>query len=113
MAQRLQAELSGRLKKFALTLHPEEARLIDSGQRAMKNRAPRTGKPDTFNLLASNISAGVRMPVVRAVGIGTTETERLRTSLKLDRRFRLNVNGPPASLSVALFIRFHFRLGSL
>src|SRR3569833_516762 len=45
-------DLTKRLDKFGLTLHPEKTRLIEFGRFAIKRRAKRgLGKPETFNFL--------------------------------------------------------------
>ena len=51
-AVRLQRELTQRLEKFALKLHPEKTRLLEFGRFAESNRAQRgEGKPETFAFL--------------------------------------------------------------
>lgn len=51
-AERLSRELSERLGKFGLRLHPEKTRLIEFGRYARERRAERgLGKPDTFDFL--------------------------------------------------------------
>ena len=51
-AQRMQAELRERLKKFNLELSEEKTRLIEFGRFAAANRAQRgQAKPETFNFL--------------------------------------------------------------
>jgi group II intron reverse transcriptase/maturase len=51
-AERLLAELRGRLAKFSLELHPEKTRLIEFGPHAARNRKARgEGKPETFTFL--------------------------------------------------------------
>lgn len=51
-AQRFQAALAERLRRFALELHPEKTRLIQFGRYAALNRQERgEGKPETFDFL--------------------------------------------------------------
>ena len=51
-AEKFQRELTERLEKFNLELHPEKTRLIEFGRYAEHNRAERgLGKPETFNFL--------------------------------------------------------------
>jgi hypothetical protein len=51
-ARRYLDEMSERLGKFALTLHPEKTRLIEFGRFAAERRERRgLGKPETFNFL--------------------------------------------------------------
>jgi group II intron reverse transcriptase/maturase len=51
-AERFRSELSERLGKFNLELHPEKTRLLEFGRFAAEDRAKRgQGKPETFNFL--------------------------------------------------------------
>jgi len=51
-AERFRAELSERMGRFGLELHPEKTRLIEFGRFAADNRRDRgEGKPETFNFL--------------------------------------------------------------
>ena len=51
-AKRFLADLSRRLERFALKLHPQKTRLVEFGRFAARNRARRgLGKPETFNFL--------------------------------------------------------------
>src|SRR5690349_12053207 len=51
-ARRFLDEMRGRLKEFALSLHPEKTRLIEFGRYAASNRKRRgLGKPETFTFL--------------------------------------------------------------
>ena len=51
-ADQLRAELTERMKKFNLELHPEKTRLLEFGPYAIQNRQRRgEGKPETFNFL--------------------------------------------------------------
>jgi group II intron reverse transcriptase/maturase len=51
-AQRFRAELTERMRKFNLELHPEKTRLLEFGPFAINNRYERgEGKPETFNFL--------------------------------------------------------------
>ena len=51
-ADQFRAELSERMKKFNLELHPEKTRLLEFGPFAILNRQRRgEGKPETFNFL--------------------------------------------------------------
>jgi len=51
-ARRFLTDLRKRLKKFALTLHPDKTRLIEFGRFAAANRSRRgLGKPETFDFL--------------------------------------------------------------
>src|ERR1700694_4257229 len=51
-AMRFWAELTERMRKFHLELHPEKTRLLEFGPYAINNRQKRgEGKPETFNFL--------------------------------------------------------------
>jgi group II intron reverse transcriptase/maturase len=51
-AEQFRAELTERMKKFHLELHPEKTRLLEFGPYAIQNRQKRgEGKPETFNFL--------------------------------------------------------------
>jgi RNA-directed DNA polymerase len=51
-AERFQIDLKERLAKFALSPHPEKARLLEFGRYAAGRRAERgQGKPETFDFL--------------------------------------------------------------
>jgi len=56
-ADQFRAELTERMKKFHLELHPEKTRLLEFGPFAIDDRRKREeGKPETFNFLASRTS---------------------------------------------------------
>jgi group II intron reverse transcriptase/maturase len=51
-ADQFRAELTERMRKFNLELHPEKTRLLEFGPFAIQNRQRRgEGKPETFNFL--------------------------------------------------------------
>jgi len=51
-AEQFRAELTARMRKFNLELHPEKTRLLEFGPFAIQNRQRRgEGKPETFNFL--------------------------------------------------------------
>src|SRR5205809_147381 len=51
-ADQFRAELTERMRKFNLALHPEKTRLLEFGPFAIQNRQRRgEGKPETFNFL--------------------------------------------------------------
>jgi len=51
-ADQFRAELTERMRKFKLELHPEKTRLLEFGPFAINNRQRRgEGKPETFNFL--------------------------------------------------------------
>jgi hypothetical protein len=55
-ADQFRAELTERMKKFNLKLHPEKTRLLEFGPFAIDNRQRRgERKPETFNFLGWEI----------------------------------------------------------
>ena len=91
-ARMFQIELSQRLAKFGLKLHPEKTRLIEFGRFAAANRKERgAGKPETFDFLGfTHICGGKRKDgkfTVRRKTIG----KRLREKVK-DVRIILKCN---------------------
>jgi len=51
-AKRFWAELTERMRKFDLELHPEKTRLLEFGSFAIRDRQWRgEGRPETFNFL--------------------------------------------------------------
>jgi RNA-directed DNA polymerase len=51
-AEQFRAELTERMKKFNLELHPDKTRLLEFGPYAIDQRKRRgEGKPETFNFL--------------------------------------------------------------
>src|SRR5215472_9231947 len=82
-ARRFLDEMRERLKKFALTLHPEETRLIEFGRFAVERRKSRgLGKPETFNFLGFTFICGKtragKFQIKRK-----TRRDRMRTRLKM------------------------------
>jgi RNA-directed DNA polymerase len=76
-AERFLAEMRELVEKFALSLHPCKARLIEFGCHAAIDRASRDlGKPKTFNLLASPTSAAAPVEVPSSCNAGRSETGR-------------------------------------
>lgn len=58
-ARRFLDELRERLRKFALSLHPDKTRLIEFGRQATRRRAQRgLGKPETFEFLGFTFICG-------------------------------------------------------
>ncbi len=55
-AGQFRAELSERMRKFNLELHPEKTRLLEFGPHAIDQRQGRgEGKPETFNFLGFSV----------------------------------------------------------
>jgi len=82
-ARRFLDEMRERLKKFALTLHPEKTRLIEFGRFAVERRKRRgLGKPETFNFLGFTFICGTtqtgKFQIKRK-----TRRDRMRVKLKM------------------------------
>src|SRR6266704_5673568 len=82
-AEQFWAELTERLRKFALELHPDKTRLLEFGPFAVVNRKRRgEGKPETFNFLGFTHICGKK----RSNGMFTvyrrTMSKRRRAKLK-------------------------------
>jgi RNA-directed DNA polymerase len=82
-ARRFLDEMRERLKKFALTLHPEKTRLIEFGRFAAERRKRRgLGKPETFNFLGFTFICGTtragKFQIKRR-----TRRDRMRAKLKM------------------------------
>jgi group II intron reverse transcriptase/maturase len=82
-ARRFLDEMCERLRKFALTLHPEKTRLIEFGRFAVERRNRRgLGKPETFNFLGFTFICGKtragKFQIKRK-----TRRDRMRAKLKM------------------------------
>ena len=82
-ARRFLDEMRERLRKFALTLHPEKTRLIEFGRFAAERRKWRgLGKPETFNFLGFTFICGKtragKFQIKRK-----TRADRMRAKLKM------------------------------
>ena len=82
-ARRFLDEMRERLKKFALTLHPEKTRLIEFGRFAAERRKRcGLGKPETFNFLGFTFICGKtragKFQIKRK-----TRRDRMRAKLKM------------------------------
>jgi len=81
-AERFRADLDGRLRTFALSLHPDKTRLIEFGRFAASKRKKRgLGKPDTFTFLGfTHICAKTRNGKFQLRR--KTQRKRMRAKLK-------------------------------
>ena len=82
-ARRFLDEMRERLRKFALSLHPEKTRLIEFGRFAAERRQRRgLGKPETFNFLGFTFICGKtragKFQIKRK-----TRADRMRAKLKM------------------------------
>ncbi|MFZ5786395.1 MAG: group II intron reverse transcriptase/maturase [Acidobacteriota bacterium] len=82
-AERFRMELSERLAKFHLELHPEKTRLLEFGPFAAENRRKRgQGKPETFNFLGFTHICGKKRSNGRFTVRRKTIRKRLQAKLK-------------------------------
>src|SRR5271167_266961 len=81
-AERFRAELSERMQKFSLELHPEKTRLLEFGPFAAENRKRRgEGKPETFNFLGFTHICGKKRSDGRFTVLRQTIRKRLQAKL--------------------------------
>src|SRR6267378_5071015 len=81
-AERFRAELTERMRKFNLALHPEKTRLLEFGPFAINNRQRRReGKPETFSFLFFT-HIGVKK---RSNGMYTVLRQTIRKRLQAKR----------------------------
>jgi hypothetical protein len=82
-ARRFLDEMRERLRKFALSLHPEKTRLIEFGRFAAERRKRRgLGKPETFNFLGFTFICG-RTRQDKFQIKRKTRRDRMRAKLKM------------------------------
>jgi len=94
-AERCLRELTGRMQKFGLTLHPEKTRLMEFGRFAATNRQRRgEGKPETFNFLGfTHCSGKTRSGAFKVVRI--TIAKRMRATLRaIKEKLRKKMHEP-------------------
>jgi len=111
-AERFWAELTERLRKFALELHADKTRLLEFGPFAMASRKRRgEGKPETFNFLGFTHICGKkrsgRFTVVRQ-----TMRKRLQAKLsevKTELRRRMHHSLPEVGQWLRSVVSGHYR----
>jgi len=82
-ARRFLDEMRERLKKFALTLHPEKTRLLEFGRFAVERRKRcGLGKPETFNFLGFTFICGKTQSGKFQIR-RKTRRDRMRVKLKM------------------------------
>src|ERR1700686_1848219 len=82
-ADQFRAELTERMRKFHLELHPEKTRLLEFGPHAIDQRKWRgEGKPETFNFLGFTHICVKNRRNGRFTGLRQTIRKRLQTKLK-------------------------------
>jgi hypothetical protein len=112
-ADQFRRELTERMRKFKLELHPEKTRLLEFGRYAIENRQKRgEGKPETFNFLGfTHICARKRSNGMFTV---TRQTMRKRmqaklNAVKLELRRRMHEPIPELGRWLQAVVRGHFR----
>jgi RNA-directed DNA polymerase len=93
-AQQFWRELTERMLKFDLELHPEKTRLLEFGPFAVKNRKQRgEGRPETFNFLGFTHICGKKRSNGRFTVLRQTIRQRLQAKLnevKVELRRRMH-----------------------
>jgi len=94
VAKQFRAELTERMRKFGLELHPEKTRLLEFGPFAVKNRRQRgEGKPETFNFLGFTHICARKRSNDRFTVLRQTIRKRLQAKLnevKVELRRRMH-----------------------
>jgi RNA-directed DNA polymerase len=112
-AEQCWAELTERLRKFALELHPEKTRLLEFGPFAVANRKRRgEGKPETFNFLGFTHIGGKKRSNGMFTVVRQTIRKRLQAKLsevKTELRRRLHHPVPEVGQWLRSVVSGHFR----
>ena len=97
-AKRFQTELTERMRKFDLELHPEKTRLLEFGPFVIRNRQWRgEGRPETFNFLGFTHICGKKRSSGRFTVLRQTVRKRLQAKLnevKAELRRRMHHSIP-------------------
>src|SRR6202041_2522653 len=112
-ADQFRVELTERMRKFNLELHPEKTRLLEFGPFAIKNRQRRgEGKPETFNFLGlTHICVKKRSNGMFTV-LRQTIRKRLQTKVnevKAELRRRMHEPIPKQGKWLRAVVGGHFR----
>jgi group II intron reverse transcriptase/maturase len=112
-AERFRAELTERLAKFALELHPEKTRLLEFGPYAAERRARRgLGKPETFNFLGLTHICAKKRSNGRFTVLRQTMRKRLQAKLRAvtaDLRCRMHEPVPVLGQWLGAVVGGHIR----
>src|SRR5437016_419720 len=112
-AERFWKELSQRLRKFRLELHPEKTRLLEFGPFAAENRKRRRqGKPETFNFLGFTHICGKKRSNGRFTVVRQTIRKRLQAKLnevKAELRRRMHDPIPEVGKWLGSVVGGHIR----
>ena len=112
-AEQFRAELTERLQKFHLELHPEKTRLLEFGPFAVENRQRRgEGKPETFNFLGFTHICGKKRSNGMFTVLRQTIRKRLQAKLnevKTELRRRMHDPIPEVGQWLRSVVGGHFR----
>jgi RNA-directed DNA polymerase len=112
-ADQFQAELTERMKKFHLELHPEKTRLLEFGPHAIDQRRLRgEGKPETFNFLGFTHICVKKRSNGRFTVLRQTIRKRLQTKLnevKAELQRRMHEPIPEQGKWLRVVVGGHFR----
>jgi group II intron reverse transcriptase/maturase len=112
-AEQFRAELTERMKKFHLELHPEKTRLLEFGPYAIDQRQWRgEGKPETFNFLGFTHICVKKKSNGRFTVLRQTIRKRLQTKLnevKAELRRRMHQPIPKQGKWLRAVVSGHFR----
>ena len=112
-AERFGKELSERVRKFHLELHPEKTRLLEFGRFAAENRKRRgQGKPETFNFLGFTHICGKTRRDGRFTVLRQTTRKRLLAKLsevKTELRRRMHDPIPEVGKWLRSVVEGHLR----
>jgi len=110
-AERFQAELEERFRKFSLELHPEKTRLLEFGPFAADNRRKRgEGKPETFDFLGFKHICAKKRSNGRFTVLRQTVRKRLQAKLsevKAELKRRMHDPVPEVGKWLAAVVRGH------
>ncbi len=112
-ADQFRAELTERMKKFNLELHPEKTRLLEFGPQAIDQRRWRgEGKPETFNFLGFTHIGVKKRSNGRFTVLRQTIRKRLQTKLnevKAELQRRMHEPIPELGKWLQAVVRGHIR----
>jgi len=112
-ADQFRAELTERMKKFNLELHPEKTRLLEFGPFAIDNRQRRgEGKPETFNFLGFTHICVKKRSNGRFTVLRQTIRKRLQAKLnevKAELQRRMHIPIPEQGKWLQAVMRGHIR----
>ena len=112
-AEQFRVELTERMRKFNLELHPQKTRLLEFGPFAIENRKRRgEGKPETFNFLGFTHICVKKRSNGRFTVLRQTIRKRLQAKLnavKAELQQRMHKPTPEQGKWLAAVVRGHNR----